>query len=1050
MLEKRLRHWSGWPWVAAIIGGCLLLQAIAYFWAEGLWYQDVGYSNAFELRVLSQVVLGSIASTLSIVVLMSNLALTRRFPTPSPSPQVQEPSKRSRQPGIGLFPLLLASSGLALMMGIQMLYLGRVVSSYWSITSSVYDPAPPLPLWAKPAAIEAVFRQLIAYPWQLIALAIVAVAFVFLPRFCTAIAAIFASGALGLALSEQWTKVLTAINPVAFGAVDPLFENDISYYIFRLPFLEVLEFWFLSLMLFTLASVTLIYLLSGDSLSNGRFPGFSPQQQRHLYGLGGVLLLATSLNHWLGRYEILYSPQGVVYGASYTDVHVSLPVYTSLSIISLLLGLAMLWRTLFWSVGVKDVFLWLRQVGQRKYTSLPLVSSRPLSTRPLLWGVSLYLALAIAGALIFPQLVQQIVVKPNELQRERPFIERAIALTRQAFDLADINVRPFDPEGDLTAADLDENRLTLNNIRLWDTRPLLQSNRQLQQIRLYYEFADADVDRYSLIQDDGSQQLRQVLISARELNFERVPEVAKTWVNEHLVYTHGYGFTMSPVNTADEDGLPVYFVKDIGFTPSSDEIPRSIPFGKPRIYFGELTNTYVMVDTQVPELDYPSGGDNVYTTYDGDSGIYIANPLRRLLFAWYLRDWKMLFTEDFTADTRLLFRRRITDRVRSVAPFLRFDSDPYLVVADIDEDSRHWGTNKTELDNSDKLQVEPNYLYWIIDAYTTSDRYPYSDPQGNDFNYIRNSVKVVIDAYNGAIRFFIADAGDPIIQTWSRLLPGMFLPIAEMPSALYDHIRYPQDYFEVQSNQLMTYHMTDPKVFYNREDQWRAPNEIYANEAQEVQPYYLIMRLPDQDREEFIQLRPFTPAQRNNMVAWLAASSTGDRYGEMLIYSFPKQVLVFGPEQIEARINQDPAISQRISLWNTQGSRAIQGNLLVIPIERSIIYVEPLYLEAEQNSLPILARVILVYRNRIAMAETLADAIGAIFTAERQPTPPVIRDLEAGAQTLNDILPGLNESPVTPPAGTSPQGADSLEEVLPELIEEPESPTPGGPLEDNS
>jgi hypothetical protein len=1013
MLEKRLRYWSGWPWITAIVGGSLLLWAVAYFWAEGLWFQDVGYGNVFRLRVWSQVLLGGVGATLSGLVLWGNLALTRRFPTPPSLPRPVAAGSRSRQSGLGLTALLVISGALALLMGIQMFYLGRVVVSYWSLNASVYNPAPPLPLWAKPEAIRAVLEQLIAYPWQLLALLVVAIAFLFVPQFCTAIAAIFASMALGLVFAEQWTKVLTAINPVAFGADDPLFHNDISYYLFRLPFLEVVEFWFISLMFFALASVMLLYLLSGSSLSNGRFPGFSPPQQRHLYGLGGVLLLATSLNHWLGRFEILYSPQGVVYGASYTDVHVGLPVYTTLSVIALLLGLGLLWRTVYWSIGLADWLLWLGKLGQRQQTSLPL-PFRPLSSRPLLWGLGIYLMIAIAGTLIAPQIVQQIVVKPNELQRERPYIERAIALTRQAFDLDDIDVEPFDPEGDLTAADLDENRLTLDNVRLWDTRPLLQSNRQLQQIRLYYEFADADVDRYTLLQEDGSPNLRQVLISARELNFERVPAVAQTWVNEHLVYTHGYGFTMSPVNTADEDGLPAYFVRDIGLNPNTSDIPLGIPFGKPRIYFGELTNTYVMVDSEVPELDYPSGDENVYNTYDGYSGIYLKNPLTRLLFAWHMKDWRMLFTEDFNEDTRLLYRRRITDRVQTVAPFLRFDNDPYLVVADIEEDSRTWRANPTALENLEEPSVEPNYLYWIIDAYTTSDRYPYSDPLNNDFNYIRNSVKVVIDAYNGAMRFYIADAADPIIQTWDRLLPGMLQPIESMPPALFEHIRYPQDYFEVQSNQLMTYHMIDPQVFYNREDQWRAPNEIYANEAQEVQPYYLIMRLPDEDSEEFIQLRPFTPAQRNNLVAWLAASSTGDRYGEMLLYRFPKQVLVFGPEQIEARINQDPAISQRISLWNTQGSRAIQGNLLVIPLERSLLYVEPLYLEAEQNSLPILARVIVVYRNRIAMAETLADALGAIFLGEPQSTPPVLRELEENTRSLQDVLPTLIEEPEAP------------------------------------
>ncbi len=988
MLEKRLRYWAGWPWIVAIGGGLLIVLAIAYFWAEGLWFQDAGYSQIFALRVRTQILLGLAIAALSFALLRGNLMLAQRLPAPisqrPPADAFARPrSVEARQIGIGLLPLLTISGGLGLLMGIQMLYLGRVVASYWALTSSVYNAAPPLPLWAKPAAIRAVLQQLVTYPWQAVALLVVALAFVFVPRFCTVIAAVFASMALGVAMAEQWTKVLTAINPAAFNAVDPLFENDIRYYVFRLPFLELVEFWLISLMFFALASVLLVYVLSGDSLSNGRFPGFTPAQQRHLYGLGGVLLLATSFNHWLGRYEILYSPQGVVYGASYTDVHVGLPVYTALSVMALVLGICALWRAISWSTGPKDWLLWLGKLGHRFRETEAKPPFRPLSTRPVLWGLGLYIALAIAGTLVAPKIVQQVAVRPNELQRERPYIERAIAQTRQAFDLEDINVQPFDPAGDLTLSDLQDNRLTLDNIRLWDTRPLLQSNRQLQQIRLYYEFTDADVDRYSLIQDDGSTTLRQVLISARELNFERVPEVAKTWVNEHLVYTHGYGFTMSPVNTADEDGLPTYFVRDIAHNPGNAAVRRSIPIGEPRIYFGELTDTYVMVDSEIPELDYPSGDENVYTTYDGYRGINLSNPWRRLLFAWHLRDWQMLFSEDFNASTRLLYRRRIVDRVQSIAPFLRFDSDPYLVVADIDEDTRTWGTNPSRVENADGAEVPPNYLYWVIDAYTTSDRFPYSDPLGNDFNYIRNSVKVVIDAYNGAIRFYVTDSGDPIIQTWSRLLPEMFVPIESMSPDLFAHIRYPQDFFEVQSNHLMTYHMTDPQVFYNREDQWRAPNEIYANEAQEVTPYYLIMRLPNQDSEEFIQLRPFTPAQRNNLVAWLAASSSGDRYGEMLLYRFPKQLLVFGPEQIEARINQDPAISQRISLWNTQGSRAIQGNLLVIPIERSLLYVEPLYLEAEQNSLPILARVIVVYRNRIVMAETLADALSAIFTGER-------------------------------------------------------------------
>ncbi|NJM85229.1 MAG: COG1615 family transporter [Leptolyngbyaceae cyanobacterium RM2_2_21] len=611
--------------------------------------------------------------------------------------------------------------------------------------------------------------------------------------------------------------------------------------------------------------------------------------------------------------------------------------------------------------------------------------------------------LVLLGGIIAPVVVQRLVVQPNELARERPYIERSIAFTRSAFDLDNIQVEFFEPDYALTLQDLEQNSQTINNIRVWDTRPLLESNRQLQQIRLYYEFLDADVDRYSLIRDDGTIDRRQVLISARELNYEQVPTEAKTWVNEHLIYTHGYGFTISPVNTAADSGLPDYFIQDIAHVPSSEVVRRSIPVGEPRIYFGELTDTYVMTRTRVEELDYPSGSDNVYNTYGGRAGITIGSWWQRLLFAKHLNDWQMLFTADFTPDTRLLFRRNIKERIETIAPFLRFDADPYLVVADVDQ---------TDIEKAPEAVIkrdEPNYLYWIIDAYTTSARYPYSDPGSYDFNYIRNSVKIVVDAYHGSVNFYVADATDPIIQTWGKLFPNMFQSLDDLPPALREHIRYPQDFYQVQSDQLMTYHMTDPQVFYNREDQWRAPSEIYAKESQVVEPYYLIMRLPAQESAEFILLRPFTPAQRNNLVAWLAASSDGDRYGQMLLYRFPKQELVFGPEQIEARINQDPQISQRISLWDTQGSRANQGNLLVIPIEQSLLYVEPLYLEAEQNRLPILARVIVVYQNRIAMAATLEQSLEAVFGQNPPPSaPPILREL--GENPATDELTPLIDS----------------------------------------
>jgi uncharacterized protein len=559
---------------------------------------------------------------------------------------------------------------------------------------------------------------------------------------------------------------------------------------------------------------------------------------------------------------------------------------------------------------------------------------------------------------------------------------------------------------------------------------LLATNRQLQQIRLYYSFPGADIDRYTFnlqsrsspktpraaevpsdtssrsssssqtpitpessptklsdaIADSGQQQ---VLIAARELDYSAVPQQAQTWVNQHLTYTHGYGFTLSPVNRVGEGGLPEYFVKDIGITEgtplttSSEVVRANIPIGQPRIYFGENTDTYVMTGTKVKELDFPSGEDNVYNTYDGRGGISIGSLGRRLLFAKYVNDWRMMVTPEFLPETKLLFRRNINRRIRAIAPFLRFEGDPYLVAADA----------RADKGKSD----DPSYLYWMIDAYTVSDRYPYSDTGEEGINYIRNSVKVVVDAYHGSVDFYIADPSDPIITTWSKIFPDLFKPLEAMPAALQRHQRYPVDFLKIQSERLMTYHMTDPQVFYNREDQWQIPNEVYGDKPQLVAPYYLITSLPTVPFEEFILLLPFTPKERTNLIAWLAARSDGENYGKLLLYVFPKQRLVYGTEQIEARINQDPVISQQISLWNRQGSRVIQGNLLIIPLEQSLLYVEPLYLEATQNRLPTLVRVIVAYENRIVMAQTLDQALQSIFKPVSK-APPIIRPVETQAE----------------------------------------------------
>ncbi|WP_186375805.1 UPF0182 family protein, partial [Hyella patelloides] len=785
--------------------------------------------------------------------------------------------------------------------------------------------------------------------------------------------AIIISVLLSLIIAGNWIQILAYLQPTSFNYADPQFGNDISFYIFDLPVFNLISLWFIGLLNSSLVIVFLKYLLSGNSLSEGRFPGFSPFQVRHLFALSGIGMLGMALHHWLNRYQILYSPQGVVYGAGFTDVKLKLPIETILSILALAIAL----------------WLLISSFSQKSQLTKELLQKKPqqkiTKTVVILLPMIFYLSFLITGN-ISSNLVQRFRVQPNELSAERPYLSRNIAITRKAFNLDEIEAKTFIPEGELTATDIANNNSTIENIRLWDTRPILETNRQLQQIRLYYEFFDADIDRY-IFKDNQKKDKQQVIISARELDYNAVPERAKTWVNQHLVYTHGYGFTLSPVNKLDQGGLPFYYVKDIGtatpetgsLTVSSQKVRDSIPLENPRIYYGELTNNYIMTSTKARELDYPSGEENVYNTYDGKGGIGLKSYGLRLLFAQYLKDWQMLFTRNFTPDTKLLLRRNITQRIHKIAGWLRYDRDPYLVVAD----------------TSTPEAKKDHHLYWIIDAYTVSERYPYSDPGNDSFNYIRNSVKVVVDAYNGDVNFYIADSDDPIIKTWNKVFPDLLKPLAEMPVSLQNNIRYPEDLFSIQSERLLTYHMTDPQVFYNREDQWQIPKEIYGTEPQPVKPYYLIMRLPTATAEEFILLHPYTPTSRPNLIAWLAARSDGDNYGKLLLYKFPKQKLIYGPNQIEALINQDPVISQQISLWNREGSRAIQGNLLIIPIEQSLLYVEPLYIEAEQNSLPALARVIVVYENQIVMAEDLDTAISAIFKPENSSDSTIIRPVEA-------------------------------------------------------
>ncbi|MEI6442615.1 MAG: UPF0182 family protein [Nostocales cyanobacterium ELA583] len=961
------------------LGLWLFLDIATHLGAEFFWFQEVGYIKVLLQRLLTQGSICLFIISLSAVYLLGNLSLAQRLKYPHfsdslllreikisrkltsfLSPQYPKSHQNSQWHNYTnkiklqwLLPLIL---GLIFLLYLMLAYYGKIAIFSW--LDKLNQSSLSVPLLLRPEIILQLGKKIIFQPWYLGLFGGLSLTILIYSKFLLRAIAIILSLGFAWILSQYWSKILLSFHPISFDHSEPLFNKDISFYIFHLPVWELLAFWLIGLSLYGFISVILTYLLSADSLSQAIFPGFSSPQMRHLSGLFGCLMLVISLNYWLSRYQLLYSVRGVSYGASFTDVKAQLPADTILCILSLAIALYLLWLTVFW---------------QRKSSH----------HRWLFSSLGIYIIFIITGNFILPMAVQNFIVEPNELQKEQPYIMRNIALTRQAFNLDIIDSQTFNPTGKLTQTDIKANDLTIKNIRLWDQEPLLKTNRQLQQIRPYYQFPDADIDRY-LIKNNGNLEKQQVLIAARELNYQDVPPQAQTWVNQNMIYTHGYGFTISPVNTVAAGGLPEYFVKDISkngsvLNTSSPNIRESIPIGQPRIYYGEISNTHIMTGTKVRELDYPSGSDNVYNSYDGLGGIHINSLWRRWLFSIYLKDWKIIFTRDFLPETKLLFRRNINERIRSIAPFLKFDSDPYLVVADAQKQ---------------QFTGKENYLYWIVDAYTTSDRYPYSDTGKDGINYIRNSVKVIIDAYNGTVRFYIADPQDPLITAWSKIFPQMFQPLGNLPPNFRSHLRYPVDFFKIQSERLMIYHMKDPQVFYNREDQWQIPNEIYGNETRKVEPYYLITSLPNVSFEEFILLLPYTPKQRSNLIAWLAARSDGENYGKLVLYNFPKERLIYGQEQIEARINQDPAISQQISLWNRQGSRVIQGNLLIVPIEQSLLYVEPIYLEATQNSLPTLVRVVVAYENRIIMARTLEQALQGIFQPELAPSAPLICPLE--------------------------------------------------------
>jgi uncharacterized membrane protein (UPF0182 family) len=758
---------------------------------------------------------------------------------------------------------------------------------------------------------------------------------------------------IALYAAGQWPVWIAFRNGGSFGQADPVLGFDVGFYVFSLPFWQVVRG--LGQVLVILAALVAggLYLVTG-SLASG-FGGrlsMTRAVRLHLSSLAAVFFVLLAIGAWLNRAEHLLEPTPLIFGANYADVMGRMPA-------SLLLAAVCV-------VGA----------------ALAMVQAYTTRNWPIPVGIALYVAVTVGGEL-YSTALQRFVVAPNEQARESPFIQHNIDATRRAFGLDGVQESELSGDALLTAADIARNATTLDNVRLWDHQPLLETFGQIQEIRTYYEFGAVDNDRYRV---DG--RLRQVMLSARELNSESLPN--RTWVNERLTFTHGYGLTLGPVNQVTTEGLPVLFVRDL---PPVTTPPFTID--EPSLYYGEFLSGYVIVKTATREFHYPRGDDNVFTQYAGKGGVPLSSLWRKLLFAFRFGAYQMVLSDAIAPDSRIIFNRAIGERVRAIAPFLEFDADPYLVLAN-------------------------GRLFWIYDAYTTSSRYPYSSPVNGRINYIRNAVKFVIDAYDGTTTAYLADPADPIVSAYSRAFPGMFTPMDQMPPAIREHVRYPEDIFALQARVFATYHMTQPAVFYNREDQWEVPTIEESREARPMQPYYTIMRLPGETDEEFIQMLPYTPRRRDNLAAWLVARSDGEHYGKLRVFEFPKQKLVFGPRQVVARIRQDQTISPQITLWNQQGSEVIWGTLMVIPVEESLIYVRPLYLKAKGGRIPELTRVIVAYQNQIVMEDTLEAGIARIFGG-RGPEPAPASAAPSETQT---------SAPSTAPprtTGTSgPGGVDAI------------------------
>lgn len=718
-----------------------------------------------------------------------------------------------------------------------------------------------------------------------------------------------------------WNDILMYENSTKFNVKDPVFNNDISFYIFKLPLFQKLYAMSFGILVF-LAFVTIIFygIMTAGNLFTKNGVGkvslnVNSQLLKPILNKLSIFVLIffvlSAIGYKIKSYSLLTSSFGNVFGAGYTDIKVSKPFYTFLFVVVIITGIVFM------------IFLRKKKFKLMLYTLIP------------------FIALSVCKPII-ESAVQNIIVLPNENEKEKPYIQNNMKYTRMAFGLDNLKEESFKIDNNITATDIKKNSAIINNVRINDYKPAIQVYNQLQGIRPYYNFTDVDVDRYKL---NGKET--QTFVSAREINPDKIP--SNSWINVHLKYTHGYGVVMSPVNSVTKEGQPNLVLKDI--PPSSNY--KSIKVKRPQIYFGESPEYYAITNTGLKEFDYPSGDNNKETTYTGKAGIYL-NPINRLLFTINQGNMKFLFSQDISSKSKILINRNIMDRVKKIAPFLKYDSDPYMVVS-------------------------KGKLYWMIDAYTMSNNYPYSQNisvGGQEFNYIRNSVKATVDAYDGTVKFYIADKSDPIIQTYSKIFKHMFKPLKDMPQDLRKHLRYPQMYFDSQDVIVRKYHVKDTQVFYNNEDAWNRADVDGSN----VESHYLYMKLPGEKKMEFSIMLPYTPKNKQNMVAWLCGRMDGDNYGKLILYKLPKQELIYGPKQIEARINQDTDISKDLTLWGQQGSSVYRGNIFVVPIDKSILYVQPLYITSSgDSSIPELKKVIVVYNDNIVMADNFKDALSKIF-----------------------------------------------------------------------